>query len=77
MALNRKISVLIDGYKGQESYSGTLAENGKDHIIIYIMGGSGTYSLQDVEKKELLGLAYNKFSLKDLENKLGTKFDLM
>ena len=50
MALNRKISVLIDGYKGQESYSGTLAENGKDHIIIYM--NNKNYKIEAIAMKK-------------------------
>jgi len=38
MAINRLVSVLITGLNGKESYTGTLAENGEDYIILYMNG---------------------------------------
>ena len=34
-------------------------------------------TLHDEMKKEILDLAFNKFTLDELESKLGTKFELM
>lgn len=51
----------------------------KEYIINYIQKTKNgkNDSLEDQEKMELLILASNKFSLVELESKIGNKFDLM
>ena len=51
--------------------AGDLKENYLDQVNVEIK------TLEDQMKYELLMMAHNKFNLTQLEEKLGTKFDLM